>query len=200
MRASSEAYQKWTSNGGKEKSPRVVESYNGFTSYLIVTDSHTCYTWIFLCLLRDPPTEIMSAFIRRYGNKDGYWAVRVDQGGKLGRSTAFTMAVAEADYVVEPTGADDPNQNGKAERLNRTFGNSVRTLLYAAGLSPRFWSAALVHDAYLKNRLWHRTIQKTPYEAFHGCQPDLQHLRAFGSLVSVCVSGKRSAKLNRHAF
>lgn len=145
-----------------------MELYDEFTSYLIATDTHTCYTWIFLYSSQDPPTEIVSAFLRQYGNTDGYKAVRVDQGGKLGWLGAFAAAVADAGYSVEPTGANAPNQNGKAEQFNRTFGNTMRTLLYMTGLPPKFWSAALVHAAYLKNRWWHRAIWQMPYQAFHG--------------------------------
>jgi len=39
-------------------------------------------------------------------------------------------------YVIEPTGADSPSQNGGAEIYNNTLAMKTRTLLYGAGLPP----------------------------------------------------------------
>ena len=57
----------------------------------------------------------------------------------------------EFGYVVEPTGADSPSQNGGVESYNHTLPVKVCTLLCGAGLSARFWSAALLHAVYLHN-------------------------------------------------
>jgi hypothetical protein len=40
----------------------------------------------------------------------------------------------------------------------------------------------------------------TPYEAWHGTQPRLSHLHAFGSLVTARRLGHRPAKLDRHMY
>ncbi len=46
----------------------------------------------------------------------------MDQGGKLARSADFcTTILKEFNYVVEPTGADSPLQNGGAEIYNDTL-------------------------------------------------------------------------------
>jgi hypothetical protein len=74
----------------------------------------------------------------------------------------------------------------------------VRCLLYSAGLLPRFWSAALVHAVYLKNRLYHKALCTTPHEAWTGYKPCLAHLRSFGALVTAIKPGKRPAKADRH--
>ena len=42
-----------------------------------------------------------------------------NQGGELARSSEFkTMLEAEFGYIVEPTGADSPSQNGGSEIYN----------------------------------------------------------------------------------
>jgi len=40
----------------------------------------------------------------------------------------------------------------------------------------------------------------TPYEAWHGHQPDLSCLRIFGSRVMVKHAGDRAAKLDKHSY
>eukprot|EP00804_Cyclotella_cryptica_P013246 CCRYP_007032-RA/>CCRYP_007032-RA protein AED:0.39 eAED:0.39 QI:0/0/0/0.5/1/1/2/0/451 len=127
--------------------------------------------------------------------------IRVDQGGELARSAEWrTVVLAKHRYVVEPTGADSPSQNGQAERYNESIATTTRALLYGADLTARYWSAAAVHAVYLMNRRPHSAINKTPYEAWWDAKPDLSALKVFGSRVCVKVSGKRRAKLNRHDF
>ena len=103
--------------------------------------------------------------------------------------------IAKYDYILEPTGAYTPEQNGMAERPNQTLGQMTRCLLHSSGLDDRYWSHAILHAVYIKNRLPHNSIKKTPYEAYHGRQPNLNHLRCFGSKV-IIRNHKRSRKLH----
>lgn len=144
--------------------------------------------------------EIVDQFLEQNGLEKGYRAIKVDQGGELAHSTAFAKLVEKHDYVPEPTGPDSAAQNGLAERQNGTLAVMTQALLYGAGLHPKFWSAALFHAVYLKNRRWHRMLNKTPLEARFGHPSDILHLRVFGSLVKAIKSGKRRAKLDRHSF
>ena len=104
----------------------------------------------------------------------------------------------ESNYVLEPTATDTPEQNGLVERPNQTFGNMMRCLLSTANLKPEYWSWALLHAVYLKNRLPHRATGTTPYEAWTGRQPNVKHLRIFGCPVIVKSKGHRAAKLDHH--
>ena len=194
MRVSSEDYVK------RHQATRVIQSYDGFNSYLIISDAKSRYTWIFLTSSKSPPVDILCEFLAKQGLKDSYRAIRVDQGGELWRSNELCKVVLEAKYVMEPTGNDSPNQNGKVERLNGTFGIMVRSLLYSSSLPPKYWSSALLHAVHLKNRLWHSAIDQTPYGAWTGNKPDLSHLRVFGSLLSPRQNGHRPAKLDKHTY
>eukprot|EP00804_Cyclotella_cryptica_P024685 CCRYP_001671-RA/>CCRYP_001671-RA protein AED:0.29 eAED:-0.05 QI:0/0/0/0.33/1/1/3/0/660 len=170
------------------------------SSYLLVVDKTTRYTWIFPTKSKKPPVEIIRLFLSKYGHEDG-GLIRVDQGGELARCTEWrTMVLKEHRYVVEPTGADSPSQNGQAERYNETIATITRTLLYGADLTAQYWSAAAVHAVYLMNRRPHSAIGRTPYEAWWDTKPDLSSLKVFGSRVCVKVTGKRKSKLNRHDF
>ncbi len=62
------------------------------------------------------------------------------------------MMLDEFKYVVEPTGADSPSQNGGAEIYNNTLAVKIQTLLYGFGLPTNFWSTALLHAVYLNNQ------------------------------------------------
>lgn len=89
----------------------------------------------------------------------------------------------------------EPEQNGNAERLNRTLGEMARTLLASSKLPNRFWNFAYLTAAYLHNRLPNSVNRDaTPYEVFHTRKPNLDILRSFGATAFVHVHhGQRAA-------
>ena len=110
------------------------------------------------------------------------------------------MVLRTHNYVLEPTGANSPSQNGSVEIYNNKLAIRARTLLYGSGLPAKYWSSALLHSVYLHNRMVHTTTRKTPFEGLYGIKPDIGHLKLFGSRVCVKQSGKRRSKLDRHDF
>jgi len=193
IRASSEDY-----GVTKQKGKRVVTSFDGFNTFLLIVCAKTRFTWVFCQQSKSPPTEILDSFLKSSGLKDGPRSLRMDQGGELARSSEIGRVAAANGYVIEPTGSDAASENGKVERLNGTFGAMVRSLLFGSGMSPKFWSSALVHAVYLKNRMYHSALRRTPYEAWTGVKPDIAHIRTFGALVTARKPGHRPAKADRH--
>ena len=179
---------------------RVVESFDGFSSYLLIVDEVSRYCWVFLCKSKSPPVELVSTFLQDHGLPEG-GVIQTDQRGELARSAAFRDAMLkDYNYKLEPTGADSPSQNGMAERLNGTLGALVRSLLYGAGLPATFWSAVLLHACYLYNRRVHTSTTCTPFEGFYGRKPNLSYLRTFGSRLAIRKPGTRRSKLDKHDY
>ncbi len=194
MRASADDYKK-----PNKSTDRIVYSYDGFCAYLAIVDGASRRVWCFLTKSKEPPIQILRAFMKKFGNGDG--CVRLDQGGELARSSELKrMMLDEFGYTVEPTGADSPSQNGGVEIFNGTLAVKVRTLLYGSGLPATFWSSALLHAVYLQNRLVHSATNMTPYEGWYDRQPNLTHLKCFGSRVCVKETGTRRCKLDKHDF
>ncbi|KAJ0522195.1 putative RNA-directed DNA polymerase [Helianthus annuus] len=82
-----------------------------------------------------------------------------------------------------------PQQNGLAERMNRTLLERVRCMLATSGMPKKFWSEAVSTAAYLINRCPSSAIQmKTPMEMWSGTKPEYEDLKVFGSLVYSHVS------------
>jgi hypothetical protein len=141
---------------------------------------------------------MINLHLDQFGHRSGF--IRTDQGGELAGSDEFITSMALRHFIVEPTGADSPNQNKQAKKYNDIFGVTVRVLLYDSGLPATFWSVALMHACYLHNRRVHKSILMTSFEAWNGFKPDLRTLRVFGSRVCVKRTGKRRSKLDRHDF
>jgi transposase InsO family protein len=95
-----------------------------------------------------------------------------------------------------------PQQNGIAERMNRTVVEMMRCILLQAKLPCEFWAEAVNTAVYLRNRSPTASLDgKTPYEAWTGEKPDLSHLRVIGCKVySLIPEAKRSSKLHAKAI
>jgi len=74
-----------------------------------------------------------------------------------------------------------PQQNGVAERQNRTLVESIRTMLIQAKLPQKFWVEVQNTASYLHSRSPTKVVDNaTPLEAWTGAKPDVKHLRSFG--------------------
>jgi hypothetical protein len=90
---------------------RVITSFDGFNSYLLVVDEATKYTWVYLCKSKEPPISMINLHLDQFGHKSGF--ICTDQGGELAGSADFITSMALRHFIVEPTGADSPDQNKK---------------------------------------------------------------------------------------
>ncbi|KAI3435603.1 hypothetical protein D9Q98_001666 [Chlorella vulgaris] len=81
---------------------------------------------------------------------------------------------------MQTTNRYTPEQNGAAERLNRTLIEKVRPMLAESGLPKSMWAEAVVTASYIRNRSPVKGRELTPWELFYGSKPDVSHLRTFG--------------------
>ena len=180
-----------TTNDGK-----LVTSIDKYRAYLLVIDKTSRYIWIYLTKDKSPPIKQVEGLLTHF-QRYQFATIMTDQGGELAKSNAFKLLCQQQQYILQPTGAYASKQNGLAEKPNQDLAQIMRCLLYSAGLDSRFWSYALRHAVYLKNRWPHASLNwMTPYESIHQQKPDLSHLRVFGSLVNVKSSAKRYMKLD----
>ncbi|KAJ9507131.1 hypothetical protein QJQ45_004864 [Haematococcus lacustris] len=92
-----------------------------------------------------------------------------------------------------------PEQNGSAERLNRTLIEKVRCMLYTAGLPTRLWTEAVRTANHLRNLSPMRGKGATPWELFFGVKPDISALRVFGATAYAHVPQHMRSKLEGKA-
>nr|GEZ91501.1 putative ribonuclease H-like domain-containing protein [Tanacetum cinerariifolium] len=79
-----------------------------------------------------------------------------------------------------------PQQDGIAERKNRTLIEAARILLADSLLPIPFWAEAVNTVCYVQNRvLVTKPHNKTPYELLHGRLPGIGFLRPFGYPVTI---------------
>ncbi|GKF22417.1 putative ribonuclease H-like domain-containing protein, partial [Tanacetum coccineum] len=77
--------------------------------------------------------------------------------------------------------ARTPQQNGAAERMNRTLIEAARTMLADSLLPTTFWAKAVSTACYIFNMVRVTKPQnKTPYELLFGHKPIISYIRPFG--------------------
>lgn len=68
-----------------------------------------------------------------------------------------------------------PEQNGVAERINRTLVETVRSMLVDTVLPQKLWAEALSTAVYLHNRSPMKAVKrKTPFESWTGKKPTVK--------------------------
>ena len=81
----------------------------------------------------------------------------------------------------ERTVPKTPEQNGVAERLNRTLVEMTRSMLLDSKLPHNFWAEALATAAYIRNRCPTKAVDSmTPYKAWTSLKPTVNHFHVFG--------------------
>ncbi|GJV96818.1 putative ribonuclease H-like domain-containing protein [Tanacetum coccineum] len=86
----------------------------------------------------------------------------------------------------EYSNARTPQQNGVAERMNRTLIEAARTMLADSLLPTTFWAEAVSTACYIFNRVRVTKPQnKTPYELLFGHKPIISYIRPFGCHVTI---------------
>lgn len=122
--------------------------------------------------------------------------IQSDNGGEY-RNEEFDNYLKEHGIVRRLTVAHNPEQNGIAERKNRTLIEMVRCLLIQSGLPSSFWAEAVSTANYIRNRCPTRYLDgKTPYEAWIGNKPDVSKFREFGCQVFCLNANTKKGKFD----
>jgi hypothetical protein len=168
----------------------------GYRYALTVLDEHTGLTLLHALRSKDEAWARLKeaiALLERQCAQPGLRvkALRVDRGGEF-VSIESLQWLRQQGILFEPTAPHSPQQNGKAERLNRVFVERVRAMLADAGLPHKYWYAAIQYANEVRNRSPYAPLGITPYQAFYGKKPDVSRLRVWGCQVYYLVVPKEA--------
>ncbi|KAH9669389.1 Integrase catalytic domain-containing protein [Citrus sinensis] len=128
--------------------------------------------------------------------------LRSDNGGEY-TSDPFLQVCQNEGIKRHFTVRHTPQQNGVAERMNRTLLEKVQCILSNAGLDKKFWAEAVSYASHLVNRLPSAAIGgKTPMEMWSGkYAQDYDSLRVFGCPAYYHVKdGKLDPRVRKAIF
>jgi Integrase core domain len=178
--------------------PFVTPTPSGAKYMLTFTDDFSRKSWIYLTKTR---TELYGIFkewqaeVERQSNEK-LLAIRCDNAREY--QTLATDLKRRNGVLVEFTTAYTPEQNGVAERLNRTLTTKIRAMLLEAELPTELWGEAAYTACYLQNRTARQYDDHiaTPEEKWTGQKPDLAHLRVFGCVAYAQLAKEQRGKLD----
>ena len=101
---------------------------------------------------------------------------RSDRGGEY-LDTEFTDYLIENGIVSQLSAPGDPQQNGVAERRNRTLLDMMRSMISYSSLPVNFWGYAISTAINILNVVPSKSISKTPLELWNGRKLSLRHYR-----------------------
>lgn len=112
---------------------------------------------------------------------------RTDNGGEY-CSRRFNQFCKVNGIHHQLTNAHTPQQNGVAERMNRTIQEKARCMIFDAGVDDSYWAEACNMACHVINRsVCASLVNKTPEEVWTGRKVDVSHLRIFGTPVMVHI-------------
>ena len=96
--------------------------------------------------------------------------------------------MVEHGIVSQLTAPGTPQQNGVAERRNRTLLDMMRSMFSYSSLPSSFWGYALQTAMYILNVVPSKSVPKTPLEMWSSRKASLRHFRIWGCPAHVLKS------------
>lgn len=178
--------------------PMRTESLSKSKYFLLFTDDYSRMSWVYFLKQKSEAFETFKSFKAFVEKQSGcvIKTLRTDRGGEF-VSNEFDSYCDENGIFRELTAPYTPEQNGVAERKNRTVVEMARCMLKVKGLPNSFWAEAVATAVYLLNISPTKAVQnQTPYEAWKGRRPRVGHLRIFGSIAYVLNTSENQQKLD----
>ncbi|KAG7563868.1 Integrase catalytic core [Arabidopsis suecica] len=168
-------------------SPTVTPSIAGNRYFLSIIDDKTRKVWLYFLKSKDETFDRFCEWKSLVENQVGKKVIclRTDNGLEFCNSK-FDSFCKEHGIERHRTCTYTPQQNGVAERMNRTVMEKVRCLLNESSLEETFWAEAATTASYLINRSPASGIDHNiPEELWLSRKPGYKHLRKFGSIAYV---------------
>nr|GEV34651.1 hypothetical protein [Tanacetum cinerariifolium] len=189
--------------GGNKKGGKITGKGKIMT---VVTDDYSRFTWVFFLATKDETCPILKTFIIGIENQLSLKVkiIRSDNGTQFKNQDLNQfcgMKEIKREFSVPRT----PQQNGIAEKKNRTLIEVARTMLADSLLPISFWAEAVNTACYVQNRvLVSKPHNKTPYEFLLGRTPSIGFMRPFGCPVTILNTldplGKFDGKAGEGSF
>ncbi|KAK2456950.1 putative mitochondrial protein [Trifolium repens] len=175
--------------------PRSLGKSNYF---LLFIDDFSRKTWVYFLKEKSEVFKNFKKFKAQVEKESGLVikAIRSDRGGEF-TSNEFLKYCYDNGIRRQLTVPRSPQQNGVAERKNRTILEMARSMLKSKKLPKELWAEAVACAVYLSNRSPTRSVLgKTPQEAWSGRKPGISHIRVFGSIAHAHVPDEKRSKLD----
>ncbi|GJX12280.1 putative ribonuclease H-like domain-containing protein [Tanacetum coccineum] len=181
--------------------PTFIRSIDHKYYCLVITDDYSRFCWVFFLETKDETYPILKDFISLIENQlnKKVKAIRCDNSTEFKNENLIEL-YREKGIKRDYSNARTPQQNGVAERKNRTLIEAARTMLADSKLPTMFWTEAVSTACYVLNRvLITNPHNKTPYALLTGKTPSISHFKPFGCHVTILNTSDHLGKFDGKA-
>jgi len=181
--------------------PINVRSIGGKSYSLVVTDDYSRFSWVYFLGTKDETPDILKYLFLRLENlcRLKIKMIRSDNGTEF-KNHNLELFCLQHGISHQFSAPRTPQQNGVAERKNRTLIESARTMLSDSKLPVTFWAEAVNTACFVLNRvLTVKRQNKTCYELLNNRKPNLQFLEPFGCPCTILITKERVPKFGEKA-
>ena len=175
-------------------------SHSGYKYWITFIDDFSRFKAVVPLKLKSDAFDAFKKFKAFAENQTGrkIKKFRCDKGGEY-MSNEFIGYLDSCGIAKQYTCRNRPQQNGVAERANRTLDERITAMLEESGLSKRYWGECLAALVHVLNCCPTSIVtDSTPYEIWHNKKPDIGHLRVWGCVAYVHVQKDKRQKLDSH--
>ena len=161
-------------------------------------DDASRYCYIYLLHSKDEALDKFKIYKQQVElhNNELIKVLRVDRGGKY-----YDPVYFESTGIIHQTTTPyTPQQNGVAERKNRTLKEMVNSMLSYSGLSEGFWGEAMLTACYILNRTPNKRSKNTPYKLWCKKVPNLSYLKVWGCRAVVRLTEPKRKTLGERGI
>ncbi|KAG6532281.1 hypothetical protein ZIOFF_006121 [Zingiber officinale] len=166
--------------------------------FILFIDDHTRMTWVYFMRQKSEVFMIFKKFKSLVEKQSGCFikTLRSDRGKEY-TSKEFHNFCEDEGVERQLTVRYTPQQNGVTERKNQTIVEMAKSMMHEKGLPKIFWAEAVYTTVYLSNRCPTTAIpNKTPFEAWSGRRPSVNHLKLGQVIISRDVQVDENALWN----
>ena len=163
--------------------PLNPNSLGGGVYFVTFIDNYSRYCWLYIIKNKSDIFEKFKEWKcmveNLYTRKIKF--IRSDNGGEYTPNT-FENYLKSEGIMHQTTISKTPEQNGLAERKNRSLIETVRCMISDSGLPKAYWAEAISTANYVLNRSPSASLNKcTPYEMLNKVKPRVDYFKVFGS-------------------
>ena len=176
--------------------PMNVRARHGAIYFITFIDDYTRFGYVYLISHKSEAFKCFQTYKNLVENQLDMKIkiLRTDRGREY-LSDQFRSFCDKMGIERQLTIPATPQQNGVAERRNRTLLEMIRSMMAQANLPITFWGDALLIATYILNRVPSKSVATTPYELWTNRQPNLSFLKPWGCAAYVHDSSHKYGKL-----
>lgn len=183
--------------------PMQEKSLGGARYFLCFRDDFSKFRRVFFLQHKNEVTQCLKTFLKEVKVAGHTIKVLLTDGGTEFKNSDV-LAVLQSEGITPRISMPyTPEQNGAAERENRTIVESARSMIHAKDLPIKLWAEAVNTSVYVLNRSGPTSIKsKTPCELWFGKETPtcISHLKVFGTNCMVHIPKQNRRKWDKKSM